>query len=69
MTQAEERVKLSGFCRCKEGKKNYEPPSIGFVARTEMVGRLNEGSKVFCPIENLVLPGYRTPPMKPPPTV
>jgi hypothetical protein len=62
-------VKLSGLCRCKEAKKEYEPPSISLVIQSEMIARLNEGSKIFCWKEGLILPGYKTPPMKPPPMV
>jgi hypothetical protein len=60
-------AKLSGLCRCREAKKDYEPPSVSVMIQSEMVVRLNEGSKMFCWKEGLILPGYKIPPMKPPP--
>ena len=63
------RAKLSGLCRCKEAKKYYEPPSSLAVMQSDVTVRLNEGSKSFRLKEGLALPGYKTPPMKPPPIV
>ena len=69
MPQVKGGVKLSGLCRCKEAKKDNEPPSIAVVIQPEMIVRFNEGSKILCWKEGLILPGYKTPPMKPPPMV
>jgi len=59
--------KLSGLCRCREAKKTGETPSISVMIRLEILPRPDGESKVFCSNEGLILPGYRTPPMKPPP--
>ena len=69
MPQANGGTKLSGRCRCREGKKAYETPSVAVLIQPEMIVRFNEGSKSFCWKEGLILPGYKTPPMKPPPMV
>jgi hypothetical protein len=69
MPQIKEGAMLSGVCRCKEVKKDYESPSMAVVIQPEMIVRFNEGSKIFCRKEGLILPGYKTPPMKPPPIV
>ncbi len=60
-------AKLSGLCRCKEGKKAYETPSTLAVIRSEAIAKPHEGPPMICRKQGLVLPGYRIPPMKPPP--
>jgi hypothetical protein len=69
MLQVKGGAKLSGLCRCKEAKKEYEPPSILVVTQPETIVRFTENSKTFCWKEGLILPGHKTPPMKPPPMV
>jgi hypothetical protein len=69
MSPVKRGAKLSGLCRCREGKKAYEIPSVAVMIRSEIFVRPDEESKVFCWKEGLIRPGYKTPPMKPPPMV
>ncbi len=69
MTPAKRAVKLFGSCKCKEAKEASASSSIAAVIQPDMILSLNEGGRNFCWKDGVLLPGYKTPPMKPPPMV
>lgn len=59
--------KISARCRCHTGKEAYAGSSEIIVPRVERVGLFNEIGKVMDFDDGIFLPGYKIPPMKPPP--
>jgi hypothetical protein len=61
------KLRLSGFCKCKEKKDHYKNSTIAVLNMLETMGRPGGHHKLFCLQEVSPLPGYCQPPMKPPP--
>jgi hypothetical protein len=62
-------AEISGTCNCHNGEEQPSAKSLEIIIpRFEMFGLLNEAGRTHDLIEGVLLPAYKVPPMKPPPT-